>query len=508
MTPRHFSLSSFRNPIMHSLRSPRTRWLAAALLVSATLPRPAEAQDLPYTSGSTGADGALNIPGTAIARNDHAMAYDAARQRMVIFGGTGAVTYFNDTWEYNGTAWTPAAPTTLPPGRNSHAMVYDASRQKVVLFGGKGSAGNFLDDTWEYNGTTWTQMAPAAKPAGRNNHSMVYDSTRNRVILFGGNSQATGYLDDTWEYNGTTWTQVTTTAKPAGRYSSALSYDSARQRVLLFGGLVNGSYGGDTWEYNPATSTWTQVSPSTVPANRSQHSLYYDATRQRSVLFGGLVNGSYGNDLWEYNGATSTWTQVAPPSMPATRAGHTMVYNSTTQRAVLFGGLNPTRQDDTWEYNGTAWSFKTGSRFEFDMTARASGVWNFTTINIPSGVTVSFKKNAANTPVQWLASGAVTINGDLDLTGSGGRNAANVEPGNEARAAREATMAVWAVATSTSPAPTSARRAVVLVAESRARRIRTVRPASSTEPTATPSSSLSSAVRVRRRGFLRRRQRW
>jgi hypothetical protein len=47
----------------------------------------------------------------------------------------------------------------------------------------------------------------------------------------------------------------------------------------------------------------------------------------------------------------------------------------------------------------------------------ASGVLNYTTINIPTGVTIKFKKNTANTPVYILASGDVTIAGAIDIRG-------------------------------------------------------------------------------------------
>lgn len=47
----------------------------------------------------------------------------------------------------------------------------------------------------------------------------------------------------------------------------------------------------------------------------------------------------------------------------------------------------------------------------------ASGVLNYTSINIPAGVTVTFKKNATNTPVFLLASGNVTIAGTIDIRG-------------------------------------------------------------------------------------------
>lgn len=47
-----------------------------------------------------------------------------------------------------------------------------------------------------------------------------------------------------------------------------------------------------------------------------------------------------------------------------------------------------------------------------------SGILNYTTVNIPAGVTVKFKRNTANTPVFILASGDVTIAGSIDIRGA------------------------------------------------------------------------------------------
>jgi hypothetical protein len=52
-----------------------------------------------------------------------------------------------------------------------------------------------------------------------------------------------------------------------------------------------------------------------------------------------------------------------------------------------------------------------------------SGILNYASINIPTGVTVKFKRNTANTPVYLLVSGNVTIAGKIDISGT---NAANV----------------------------------------------------------------------------------
>jgi hypothetical protein len=52
----------------------------------------------------------------------------------------------------------------------------------------------------------------------------------------------------------------------------------------------------------------------------------------------------------------------------------------------------------------------------------ASGVFNFTSITIPAGVTVRFTRNATNTPVTLLATGNVAIAGVLDVSGGPGGN--------------------------------------------------------------------------------------
>ena len=49
-----------------------------------------------------------------------------------------------------------------------------------------------------------------------------------------------------------------------------------------------------------------------------------------------------------------------------------------------------------------------------------SGVFNFTTVNIPSNVTIRFGRNSRNTPVIILASGNVTISGTIDVSGQAG----------------------------------------------------------------------------------------
>jgi len=82
------------------------------------------------------------------------MAYDSARGVTVLFGGNdGSYPYYNykgDTWEWDGTTWTPRS-LTGPSPRAGHAMAYDDARGVTMLFGGffDPAPYSFLGDTWE-----------------------------------------------------------------------------------------------------------------------------------------------------------------------------------------------------------------------------------------------------------------------------------------------------------------------------------------------------------------------
>ena len=49
----------------------------------------------------------------------------------------------------------------------------------------------------------------------------------------------------------------------------------------------------------------------------------------------------------------------------------------------------------------------------------ASGILNYTTVNIPAGMTLNFQNNLSNTPVIMLAQGAVNIAGTINISANG-----------------------------------------------------------------------------------------
>jgi hypothetical protein len=87
----------------------------------------------------------------------HSIVYDSMHQRMVLFGGYG-VSYpsgnqTNDTWVYDGFDWKQIFTDNIPPENEQHGMAYDSARNRVIMFGGWGGPG----DTWEFI----DEMSPA-----------------------------------------------------------------------------------------------------------------------------------------------------------------------------------------------------------------------------------------------------------------------------------------------------------------------------------------------------------
>src|SRR5712691_4645661 len=84
-----------------------------------------------------------------------------------------------------GVHWTKLTPPTHPPARQDGAMAYDAARRNVVLFGGF-SNGAFRNDTWVWDGARWSRKSHGDSPTPRYGAGMSYDAALGKVILFGG----------------------------------------------------------------------------------------------------------------------------------------------------------------------------------------------------------------------------------------------------------------------------------------------------------------------------------
>lgn len=189
------------------------------------------------------------------ARAEAAMVFDAQRGRCVLFGGYRkegeATVRLGDTWEFDGQSWRQVA-TDGPEPRSGAALAYDATRGSVVLFGGSGRKA----DTWSWQGGKWTRLETNAVE-GRFNAEMAGDARRGLLLRFGG-WDGRLRVAETWELIGTRWRRLDADG-PEARNHSALSYDSARDRFVLFGGHDGERVFGDTWEWDGLT--WRLAAP-------------------------------------------------------------------------------------------------------------------------------------------------------------------------------------------------------------------------------------------------------
>lgn len=247
-------------------------------------------------------------------RDRPAIAYDPIRHVTVLFGGSSPSddTFYNDTWEYDGVNWIRKSPLNPPSPRNGSTMSYDKDRGSMVMFGGyriQNGSMTFFDETWEYDGAQWSQRFPLNHPSTRETAGMIYDIGRGRTVLFGGGrAVGTVVFNDTWEWDGNDWHRVTSPVSPPARWAHGMAYDQTRQRTILFGGLTGTTEAyGDTWEFDG--TTWTQVSAFPSPSARWDLGMGYNSARNTTVLFGGMYNQGgfqWKNDTWLYKSQSDT----------------------------------------------------------------------------------------------------------------------------------------------------------------------------------------------------------
>jgi len=303
------------------------------------------------------------------ARADHAMAYDGQSDRIILFGGHTSGGPNGETWAYdlNPNTWTNMQPAASPPDRANHAMAYDAGSDRIILFGGwPGYA-----DTWAYDfkNNTWTNKAPSAAPSTRWDHRMAYDAQSDRVILYAGHDSSGGsdvQYSDTWtyDYDANAWSNLDPSPKPSGIGQYELAYDTASDRIIHFGGRVPSLIGSDgTWSYDTDANSWTERNASSRPPSRMEHAMAYDAESDRIIMFGGAagtVGGGIGpvfNDAWAYDFNTNVWTRMNTPTSPSGRQAHRMVYDTESDRVVMFGGSLSSREQDASSYNNEVWAY-------------------------------------------------------------------------------------------------------------------------------------------------------
>lgn len=175
------------------------------------------------------------------ARERMSMLYDPLRRRIVMFGGRSgsgpSAVPLGDLWAFEASGWVPLPMTGGPTPRFGATVAYDAANDRIVLFGGDTGSGR-VDETWFLRDTKWTRLAPGPAPSARSGAAMAYDPFEGDVVLVGGRDGAVT-MADSWELRGTSWQPSAVPPPVRQRYAGNLVAVPGRQRLEL---LRGGSY--------------------------------------------------------------------------------------------------------------------------------------------------------------------------------------------------------------------------------------------------------------------------
>ncbi len=309
------------------------------------------------------------------ARAGASLSYDAARQRAVLFGGVGSAAqgaqYLNDVWEYDSRTdtWSKRTVTgSSPAPRALAAFAFDSARGRALLFGGTNDTA--LGDTWEWNSAlgSWVQLSSSG-PSARYGAAFAFDEFTRRYALFGGSpSNATGALGDTWLLSADTgvWTAQAASTAPSARAAAAMAFDAHAGRLVLFGGTgVTSLNLDDTWELSTTTGTWSALATLAAPPSTTSAVLGYDPQTQSVVVATGLSYSSSGrftpqsNAVWLLDRDTESWTDrsstLAPPQLR-----HGAAFDTNRRVLVALGTRAPPERALMWTFDSRVaeWSVK------------------------------------------------------------------------------------------------------------------------------------------------------
>ncbi len=169
---------------------------------------------------------------------------DLGRRRVVLVRSDGTSVF--ETWEWDGASWGQAQPAHSPSPRHRQRMAYDATRQRVVLFGGLNVLGAEQNDLHEWDGTDWLQRTSTHAPPTplgtfSNGNLLGYHPLRG-VTLYTGTHQV-------WHWDGVDWSQASSGVQPQ---LSGMAWDASRNRFVGYA-----AWSGDLYEL--VATGWTRL---------------------------------------------------------------------------------------------------------------------------------------------------------------------------------------------------------------------------------------------------------
>ncbi|CAG9320893.1 unnamed protein product [Blepharisma stoltei] len=199
---------------------------------------------------------------------------------------------------------------TSPPPRMRFSMV--SIESYLIVFGGMGGNDELLNDLWIFDieKELWSSLETAVVPSARSGQATAQSAFG--MTVFGG-EDSTGLLNDMYifSFKSQRWSLIPSTDNnvPSPR-KGACMYVIDRYAVL-FGGISNSGYVNDIWRFDIYDLSWTDLSPydSSVPAMAWHQCLIkYDGASFNYYAFFGQIAGAFPNkSIYGFNLDTKSW---------------------------------------------------------------------------------------------------------------------------------------------------------------------------------------------------------
>ena len=252
----------------------------------------------------------------------------------------------NSVFDYDPSTNTWGTLPNFPGAARSFGIGAVTNGLAYIGFGATSTA--YLNDLWSFDATdsSWTQLA-SCTCSGRRHPAMMAIGNRLYVGL---GDDATGDRNDWWMYNITTntWSQIANLPGPARHHPFMFNAGGEVFAGLGHGGRV---IYRDWYKLDTASNTWTSMS--LFPGQARVAGTQFSANGLGYVLSGDGQTHNFmpTGEMWEYNPATDSWTQLTSHPGRSRWAPGSFVINN---EVFFFGGLDrfsSSYPNDTWRYN-------------------------------------------------------------------------------------------------------------------------------------------------------------
>lgn len=270
--------------------------------------------------------------------------------------------YLKDCWRFDIDKNQWEEMDMFPGEGRVYSIGFEAGGKGYVACGYRSDSMKYYADVWVFDpsaerGSQWTQST--TKYFANDSTKALYGATaftiNGKGYVIGGYRKGQGTLNETWEFDpaSDTWTKKADITKK--RYFAQSFVLNGKGYVL--GGNNNNSCPTDLYAYDPASNTWEQKRAINNASDDDYDDDYQNIARQQASTFVigtlayitlGSVSSSTLNTTWEYDAIADVWTRKT--DFEGAARVNAIGFTIKGRGFVTTGGTQSSAYDDTWEF--------------------------------------------------------------------------------------------------------------------------------------------------------------